>query len=210
MFTCRISQTNYLGVFTVAFGTAWACTHGDLLLRNCHSRSWCIALSRRRMIGGRRCRSLIPSPSIFNSSRCLVRSSLRIGVERGGMEFVLVVAGGLVSPGARRRSNSGGSFARCIAVLLQGGVEAFDQGFSGERFCQEASRSRLQGSRASVVDGESRDENEGHAVSLGAQMGLQIETAHRRHLNIGYHARGVVQVRRSQEFLGRTERMDDV
>jgi len=93
---------------------------------------------------------------------------------------------------------------------LKGGVEAFDQGFSGERFCQEAGRSRLQGSRASVVDGESRDENEGHAVSLGAQMGLQIETAHRRHLNIGYHARGVVQVRRSQEFLGRTERMDDV
>ena len=127
-----------------------------------------------------------------------------------GIEFVLVVAGGLASPGARRRSNSGGSFARRIAVLLQGGVEAFDQGFSGEGFCQETGRSRLQGSRASVVDGESRDENEGHAVSLGTQMGLQIETAHRRHLNIGYHARGIIQVRRFQEFLGRGERMNDV
>ena len=37
VFTRRISHTYYLGVFAVAFGTAWACTHGDLLLRNCHS-----------------------------------------------------------------------------------------------------------------------------------------------------------------------------
>ncbi len=37
MFTRRTSQRDYLGVFAVAFGTAWACTHGGLLLRNCHS-----------------------------------------------------------------------------------------------------------------------------------------------------------------------------
>ena len=93
---------------------------------------------------------------------------------------------------------------------LQGGIEAIDQGFSGEGLCQETNRSRFQGSYASVVDGERSDENEGYAVSLGKQMGLQIETIHRRHLNISYHARGVIHVRRGQEFFGRGERMNDV
>src|SRR6202040_1787389 len=37
MFPRRTLQRNYLGFFTVAFGTAWTCTHGGLLLRNCHS-----------------------------------------------------------------------------------------------------------------------------------------------------------------------------
>jgi hypothetical protein len=76
VFTRGISQTYYLGVVAVAFGTAWACTHGDLLLRNCHSPIVVYWLSRRRITGGRRCLSLIPSPSIFNLSRWLIRLSL--------------------------------------------------------------------------------------------------------------------------------------
>lgn len=76
MFTRRISQTYDLGVFTVAFGTAWACTHGDLLPRNCHSLIVVYWLSRRRITGGRRCLSLIPSPSMFNLSRWLFRLSV--------------------------------------------------------------------------------------------------------------------------------------
>ena len=102
------------------------------------------------------------------------------------------------------------SFACGISVPLQGGIEAVNQGFSGEGLGQETGRSRLDGSHACVVDGEGSDENEGYAVSLGKQMGLQLETVHRRHLNIGYHARGVIQVRRPQEFLGRSECMNDV
>src|SRR5438067_1697869 len=81
------------------------------------------------------------------------------------------------SPSARRRTNPTRSFARCVAVPLQGGVEAVDQGFSGEGLGQETGRSRLQGSRASVLDGEGRDENERQPVALGEQVGLQLETA---------------------------------
>jgi len=103
-----------------------------------------------------------------------------------------------------------GSFAPSIAVLLQSGIEAVDQSFSGEGFGQETGRSRLQSSRASVLDRESRDENERHPASLGKQVGLQLETAHRWHLHICYHARGVIQVRRPQELLGRCECMNDV
>jgi hypothetical protein len=126
------------------------------------------------------------------------------------MEFVSDVTGRWALPGAGRGTDPAGSFARCIAVPLQGGIEAVDQGFSGEGLGQETGRSRLEGSHASVVDGEGGDENEGYAVPLGKQMGLQLETVHRWHLNIGYHARGVIEVRRSQEFLGRSERMNDV
>jgi hypothetical protein len=127
-----------------------------------------------------------------------------------GMEFVAGCYRPVGVAGAARCTNRAGSFARCIAVPLQGGIEAVDQGFSGERFGQETGRFRLQGSYASVVKGEGTDENEGYAVSLGKQMGLQLETAHRRHLNIGDHARSVIQVRRPQEFLGRSECMNDV
>jgi hypothetical protein len=36
MFTRRISQRDYLWVFTVALRTTSISTHGDLLLGNCH------------------------------------------------------------------------------------------------------------------------------------------------------------------------------
>jgi len=57
---------------------------------------------------------------------------------------------------------------------LQSGVEAVDQSFSGEGLRQKTGCSRLQSSRASVLDRESRDENERNPVSLGVQMGLQL------------------------------------
>jgi len=89
---------------------------------------------------------------------------------------------------ARCRTDPIGSWARPIAMPLQSGVEAVDQSFSGEGLRQKTGCSRLQSSRASVLDRESRDENERNLVSLGVQMGLQLETAHRWHLNICYHA----------------------
>jgi hypothetical protein len=103
-----------------------------------------------------------------------------------------------------------GSNARSLAVSLQSGVEAFDQSFSVEGLGQETGRSRLRSSRACALDGEGRDENERHAVSLGQQVGLQLDTAHCRHLHICYHTRGVIQVGRPQELFGRRECMDDV
>jgi hypothetical protein len=103
-----------------------------------------------------------------------------------------------------------GSNARSFAVSLESGVEAFDQSFSIEGLGQETGRPRLRSSRASALDGEGRDENERHAVSLGQQVGLQLDTAHCRHLHICYHTRGVIQVGRPQELFGRRECMDDV
>jgi hypothetical protein len=126
------------------------------------------------------------------------------------MEFLSCRCHRTESRSARCRTNPIGSWAPSIAVPLQSGVEAVDQSFAGEGLRQKTGCSRLQCSRASVLDRKSRDENERHPVSLGEQVGLQLETAHRWHLNICYHARGVIQVRRPQELLGRCECMNDV
>jgi hypothetical protein len=101
-----------------------------------------------------------------------------------------------------------GHFA--VKTALQGRFEAVDQDLSGERLGQETGCAGLQRPHPYVIGGESRDENERHAASLGNQAGLQFEAAHRRHLNIRDHAGGIMQVRRRQEFLGRRERMNDV
>ncbi len=111
---------------------------------------------------------------------------------------------------ARYRIDPIGSFAPSGAVLVQSGVEAVDQSLSGEGLGQETGRSSFQGPRANVLDRESRDENERHPVSPGKQVGLQFETVHHWHLNICYHTRGGIQVRRAQELLGRCECMNDV
>jgi hypothetical protein len=100
------------------------------------------------------------------------------------------------------------SFARPLAVPFQSCVKAFDQRFAAERLGQETRRFCVQRSRA--FNGEGRDENERHAVSLSKQAGLQFNTAHCRHLNIRYHTRRVIQLGRSQELFGRRKCMDDV
>ena len=79
MFTHRISQRDYFGIFTVALRTTWASTHGDVLSEelpftdHCVLRYVAFVLSKADDAS-----SLVSSPSIINSSRCLVRSSLRI------------------------------------------------------------------------------------------------------------------------------------
>ena len=103
-----------------------------------------------------------------------------------------------------------GSFARCRAVLSQRGFEAFDQGLPVEWFAQEAGCSRPQGPVAIAFDGKGRDEDEGKGTASGEQVGLQIQAAHGRHSDIGYHARSVVEVGRSQEIFGRGKCMDHV
>src|SRR5439155_23470045 len=85
-----------------------------------------------------------------------------------------------------------------------------DQGRTAEGLGQETSCSVLQRSRADSLFGERRDENERHAASLGAQEGLQLDTAHGRHLDIRNHARRVIQVGRAQELGGRRECINGV
>jgi hypothetical protein len=79
MFTRRISQSDYFGIFTVALGTTWASTHGDLLPRNLPFADHGVLPYLAFMLSkGDDVSSLIPSLSIINLSRCLVHSSLRI------------------------------------------------------------------------------------------------------------------------------------
>ncbi|MEH2563574.1 hypothetical protein V1289_003201 [Bradyrhizobium sp. AZCC 2289] len=61
---------------------------------------------------------------------------------------------------------------------------------------------------AIAFNGGRRDENERKALTAGKQMGLQLEPAHGRHPDIGYHAGCLIPVRRTQEFFSRRERMD--
>jgi hypothetical protein len=90
------------------------------------------------------------------------------------------------------------------------GVEAFGQSFAVEWLGQETGCSRLQRSRANDLNGKSRDQNERHAMSLGAQVGLQFDTAHCSHFDICNHARRAIQLGRPQELFGRRKWMDDV
>jgi hypothetical protein len=96
------------------------------------------------------------------------------------------------------------------AISRQRGIEGFDQGRSGEGLGQKADCSGLQRSGADAVIGEGRYENERRSVTLGAQEGQQVQTAHGGHLYIRDHARGVLQVGRLQELLGRRKSMDHV
>lgn len=76
----------------------------------------------------------------------------------------------------------------------QRGFQAFDQDLSVEWFAQEAGCSRFQRPVAIAFDGKRRDEDEGKARTFGEQVGLQIEPAHGRHSDIGYHAGCLVEL----------------
>lgn len=94
--------------------------------------------------------------------------------------------------------------------LRERGLQALDQGLSVERFAQEAGCSRFQGSIAVACDGKSGDKDERKALAPGEQMGLQVEPAHNRHPDIGYHAGGIAEVGRSQKIFGRGEGVDGI
>jgi hypothetical protein len=94
--------------------------------------------------------------------------------------------------------------------LRERGLQALDQDLSVEGFAQEADCSRFQGPVAVACDGKSGDKDEGKALALGEQMGLQVEPVHNGHPDIGYHAGRIAEVGRSQEIFGRGEGMDRI
>jgi hypothetical protein len=102
------------------------------------------------------------------------------------------------------------SFADSATMSGKSRFEAFDQNVAVEGLGQEAGCSRLHRSRATDLDGKRRDENERHAMSLGAQVGLQFDAGHRWHLNVCDHARRSMQIIRPQELYGRRKWTDDV
>ena len=168
--------------------------HGDLLLRN----NRCFISPSRSRKTMTVC-SLGSSRSDINSSKCLAHSSLCI----------------IRSQRLVRLWNILASTPNCHVCSFrlnarESGCEAFDQNVAVEGLGQETDCSRLQRSRATDLNGKSRDENERHAMSLGAQMGLQFDTGHRRHSNVCNHARRFMQTTRLQELYGRRKWMDDV
>jgi hypothetical protein len=94
--------------------------------------------------------------------------------------------------------------------LRERGPQALNQGLSVEGFAQETDCSRFQGSVAVACDRKSGDKDEGRALALGEQMGLQVEPAHNGHPDIGYHAGRIAEVGRSQKIYGRGEGMDGI
>ena len=85
---------------------------------------------------------------------------------------------------------------------LKRDAEVVDQSRSREGLRQEANCSRLQGSGTGGLVGESSDEYERRAITLGAHHRQEFQSAHARHLQIRNHARGVIQAARLQEVLG--------
>jgi hypothetical protein len=102
------------------------------------------------------------------------------------------------------------SFAGSAAMPLQGSVEAFDQSSSVEGLGQQTNCSGFQHSRADGLVGEGCNENKWNTAPPGEQEGLHFDAAHGRHLDVGNHARCVVEVGRPQELLGRRKCMDDI
>jgi hypothetical protein len=108
-------------------------------------------------------------------------------------------------PGSTHRSR-----VRFAPMSVERGAKAIDQSRSGEGFGQEASCSRLQRSGAVHLIRKGRDENERHAITLGAHHRLQLQAAHTWHLYIRNHARRVIQAGRLQEVLGRRKYLNRV
>ena len=101
-------------------------------------------------------------------------------------------------------------FAGLVAMPLQDCIEMPDQCCSVERLGQEADRSGIQRPPPPVLIGESRDENDRKATTLGQQVTLQLDTAHPGHLNVRNNTGRVVRLGRGQELLGRRKRASDV
>ncbi len=85
---------------------------------------------------------------------------------------------------------------------LQGGLETLYKAIPVEGLGQVANRPGLKRLRTNPLVGEGREENERHAVPLGKQVGLQLDTAHAGHLDICNHTRKVIDTARLQELFG--------
>ena len=95
-------------------------------------------------------------------------------------------------------------------MLLQGNLETLNKTVPVEGLGQVTNRPGPERLRTYPLIGEGREENERHPVTLGQQMGLQLDPAHAGHLYICNHTREVIEAIRSQELFGGCECMYDV
>ncbi len=79
-------------------------------------------------------------------------------------------------------------------MLFQGSLETLDKAIPVEGLGQVTNRPGPKRLRTNPLIGEGREENERHAVALGNQVGLQLDTAHAGHLHIRNHTREVIEV----------------
>lgn len=102
------------------------------------------------------------------------------------------------------------SAAGSAIIGLCGSLQTSDKAFCVEWLGQIANcpgRKRL---GSDLLIRECREENKRNAVALSAQVILQLDAAHARHLDICNDAREIVLTVRSQEVLGGRERMYDI
>src|SRR6266700_4792342 len=111
----------------------------------------------------------------------------------------------LASCGRRRfeRSRGTSSFPPSLYRL----VDEFYQRFTFERLAEEAQGAGLYGARPQPLLGKSGHEDYGDAATLRQQRFLQFDAVQARHLQIGDHARRMLQMRRLQERFCRCKRV---
>src|SRR4029077_17719554 len=89
-------------------------------------------------------------------------------------------------------------------------VDVFDQRRPVDRLGEKADGSGMQGANPGALFGDRRNENDRQTAVLAAQQVLELDAAHMGHLNVGNHARRLIDLRRFQELLGRCERVRDI
>jgi hypothetical protein len=102
------------------------------------------------------------------------------------------------------------SLSISAAVPLECHVEALDKTVLFDGLGQVADRSSPKRSRTDALIRESSDEDERQTAPLDKRVSLQLNAAHAGHVDIRNNTRGVAQVARPQEILGRGECMDNV
>jgi hypothetical protein len=110
--------------------------------------------------------------------------------------------------GPRREDLTGGLGS--AVMLLEGNLETLDQAIPVEGLRQVTNRPSLKRLRTNLIIGERREENERYSVTLGKQVGLQLDATHAGHLDICNHTRELIEAVRPQKVFGGRECMYDV
>src|SRR5271165_168756 len=126
----------------------------------------------------------------------LVRSGPKAPLQPGSVRLAKWLGGsilwfmqGAFSANPTSPASRGVSDPSSAVMRFQGGLETMDEAVAVEGFRQVADRPALKRSRANLLIGEGGEENERRGIALGAQIGMQVDTAHTGHLDVRNHAR---------------------
>src|SRR5258708_40017753 len=105
---------------------------------------------------------------------------------------------------ARRGQPWSGSYDS-QAGAAKHGVEAVDNHLAVDGLAEEPRSARRLGALAEAVRGKGSDEDDRHHLFLRKKHGLQVQSAHSWHMDVGDQARRVLPARRSEESFSRVE-----